>query len=104
VLPAALKPPAVVSLLVSAFVAAILWALHRLWHAEGTTAEQSAIGLAAKVGNGLVLSVLGLLVLGWRNAPVADLVVFSTLMVAVYSAAVFVLVSRPHEVIIGYKG
>lgn len=100
----ALRPPVAVALLLEVYVGGVLWALYRVWKGEGRTAEQSAIGLAAKTGNGLVITVLGLLVLGWRNAPAADLLVLTLLLLSVYSAAFLFLVSRPHEVIIGYRG
>lgn len=100
----ALHPPLAVGLLLQLFPLGVLWALHRLWASEGLAAEQSAIGLAAKTGNGLIISVLGLLLLGWRGAPVADLVVLTSLVLAVYGIAFYVLVTRPQEVVIGYRG
>jgi 4-hydroxybenzoate polyprenyltransferase len=100
----ALNPPLPIALLLEAFIAGILWTLYRLWKAEGKAAEQSAIGLAAKTGNGLLIAVLGLLALGWRDAPAADQLAFTCLVLAVHSAAFYAIVSRPHDVIIGYRG
>ena len=64
----ALDPPLLVALALEAPVVGIAVFLHRLRTAEDARAEQIAIGLGARLGNGLLLGVLAWLVLGGEGA------------------------------------
>ena len=83
--------------LVQVFVFAIGWMLWRLWRADDAFAEQVAIGTGARVGNGLLLSMLAWLVTGGDIAATA-------LVAAAFLASFAPLAARPGEVVVGYKG
>jgi 4-hydroxybenzoate polyprenyltransferase len=99
-----LRPPLVFALLLEAFVAAIASRLWRVWRAGDEKAEQVAIGLGARMGNGLLLSVLAWLVLAAEGASVAEREAFALALAALFAGGFYVLVSRPEEAVIGYKG
>jgi 4-hydroxybenzoate polyprenyltransferase len=101
---AALRPGLVLSLVVGVFVAAIAWMLYELWRAEEGRAEQVAIGLGARMGNGLLICVLGWLVLVDAGAPAEQRSLFALAVAAVFTAGFLSLASRPADVVIGYKG
>jgi len=83
--------------LVQVFVLAIGWMLWRLWRADDAVAEQVAIGTGARVGNGLLLSMLAWLVTGGDVAATA-------LVATVVLVSFAPLAARPGDVVIGYKG
>ena len=62
------RQPGVVAI-VSLFAAAILWMLWRLWRTSDPRDEQIAIGLGAKMGNGLLACTLASLSFGPRELP-----------------------------------
>lgn len=101
---AALRPVPLVGLLVELFAGAIAWQLRALWQAQGTRAEQVAIGIGARVGNGLLISVLGLLVLRSQGATPADQAAFALAMTALFGIGLWALAAHPEEILIGYKG
>ena len=93
-----------VAALLQPFVAGIAWLLQRLWRAGEARDEQIAIGIGARLGNGLLLSLLGFLVLQGGNAPPAHELVFLGALGAVFLAGSAALIVRPREALIGYKG
>ena len=54
------------------FVAAIVWMLWRLRCAAGPRGEQVAIGIGARMGNGLLLTILSYLVVRHSGGSPAD--------------------------------
>lgn len=100
----ALRPVPVVALLLQVFVGAVGWQLRALWSAAGARPEQVAIGIGARVGNGLLIAVLGTLILRHQGATTADQTVFAAALTALFGAGFWTLASRPDEVLIGYKG
>jgi 4-hydroxybenzoate polyprenyltransferase len=100
----ALRPPAAVILIVQGFVIAVALMLRRLVRSTEGHSEQVAIGIGARMGNGLLLTVLGWVLLVGANAPSQDRVVLTLVIATVFSLQLFVLSSRPNEVLIGYKG
>jgi 4-hydroxybenzoate polyprenyltransferase len=101
---AALRPPLPLAVLLELFVLGIgtmLWALAR---APDARAEQVAIGIGAKTGNGLLLTVLAWLILTGQGAPAAHGVALAVALTAVFAASFLVLVRRPEQAAIGYKG
>jgi len=102
VLGLALDPRLVV--FVQLFIVAIASMLWSLWRAHDPHAEQVAIGLGARMGNGLLLCVLAWFVLRGAGASIPE----SSALIAVQSALFFVsfatLAGRPREAVIGYKG
>jgi 4-hydroxybenzoate polyprenyltransferase len=99
-----LRPPLVVALVLQAFVAAITSRLLALWRADDPRAEQLAIGLGARMGNGLLLSVLAWLVLPAHGATAAEASTFSVALAAVFWLGYVAVVARPAEAVIAYKG
>jgi 4-hydroxybenzoate polyprenyltransferase len=91
-------------LLVQPFVAAVLWMLRSLWLAEDRRDEQVAIGLGARMGNGLLLCVLAWSVLRGSGASVGEASGLTGVVGAAFFLSFAALVARPHEVVIGYKG
>jgi 4-hydroxybenzoate polyprenyltransferase len=98
----ALEPALV--LLVQPFFLAIAWMLRVLWRAEGRHAEQIAIGIGARMGNGLLLGVLSWLVVAGGGASPADASLLAGAVSALFFLGFAGLVARPHEAVIGYKG
>ena len=102
-LSAAVRAPAVV-VLAQLFVAAIGWMLWKLWRADGLHAEQVAIGVGARMGNGLLLCVLASFVLEAHGAGPEQQVLFLAVLAAVFAAGYAALAARPEQAVIGYKG
>jgi hypothetical protein len=102
VLVAALEP--LLWAFVQGFVIAIAAMLWTLWRADGQIAEQVAIGIGARMGNGLLLCVLGWLLLQGSGAPVAQAALFTAFLSAPFFLSFVSLATRPGEAVIGYKG
>ena len=97
--PALLVAAALLSLLGGAAVL-----LRRLYSADDGRAQQVAIGLGARLGNGALLVVLAWLALGGEGASDAVRTAFAWLLAGLVGASVIALAARPDQVVIGYKG
>jgi 4-hydroxybenzoate polyprenyltransferase len=95
--------PGVVAV-VSLFAAAILWMLWGLWRTSDPRGEQLAIGLGAKMGNGLLACTLAWLVLRAAGAPESMRVLVLALLALVYGWVLLTLTGRPDDIEIAYKG
>ena len=95
--------PALV-LVVQPLVLAIAWMLRALRNAGDARAEQVAIGIGARTGNGLLLCVLAWLVVRANGSSVAEAVMLTAAIAGVFCLSFVSLASRPNEVSIGYKG
>ena len=102
-LPAALDAPVLLPY-VAVFAAAIAWMLHRLLLAPAGREEQVAIGLGARMGNGLLVGTLLWLVLDGEGAPLEHRVLALVAVGGAFAAAFVTLARRPQEVVLGYKG
>ncbi|TMK69838.1 MAG: hypothetical protein E6G50_10985 [Actinobacteria bacterium] len=91
-------------LLVQPFVAAIAWMLRRLWVAGEGRSEQVAIGLGARLGNGLLLCVLAWSILAGSGASPGEALALGSALAAAFLVSVAALAAEPQQVIIGYKG
>lgn len=102
----ALRPALVVAAVLQLYLVAVYAMLVRLRRAAGHDAEQRAIGTLAKVGNGLLVTVLGLLVMQSHGdgAPTGDQLLFAASTAALYALSFAVLVSNPDRAVIGYRG
>ena len=98
----ALEPA--LALLVQPLVVAIAWMLRRLSRESDSHAEQVAIGLGARLGNGLLLSILAWTVLRESGASTAATSSFTVLLAAAFLLGFVSLAFRADEVVIGYKG
>ena len=95
--------PGVVAI-VSLFGAVILSRLWRLWRTSDPRDEQIAIGLGAKMGNGLLACTLASLILRAQEAPERMRVLTMAFLALVYGTLFLVLNDRPDEIEIAYKG
>jgi len=93
-----------VAILAQPFVLAIASMLWTLWQSADARAEQIAIGIGAKMGNGLLLCVLTWLVLEGRGASIAETSLLTGALVALFSLGFAALAADPQEAVIGYKG
>jgi 4-hydroxybenzoate polyprenyltransferase len=91
---------AIVSLL-AALILSMLW---RLWRASDPRDEQIAIGIGAKLGNGLLACTLAWLVLQAAGAPEGMRVLATAFLALVYAWAFLTLTGRPDDIEIAYKG
>lgn len=99
---AALQPFWFVALSMQCFVAAIGYMLLMLWRADDGRNEQIAIGTGARMGNGLLILVLGLLVLESRGASLQEEILFALSLTLLFALGFLALTSRPDQVVIGY--
>jgi 4-hydroxybenzoate polyprenyltransferase len=99
-----LRPPLVLGLVLQTFVAAIGSRLLALWRASDPRAEQLAIGLGARMGNGLLLAVLAWLVLSAHGATRAEATTFLVALATVFWLGYAAVVARPADAVIAYKG
>lgn len=95
--------PGVVAI-VAVLGAGVLWTLRMLRGASDPRSEQVAIGLGAKLGNGLLACTLTWLVLAAEGAPEHVRVVVLAGLALVYVAVVARLAVDPDDVRIAYKG
>jgi 4-hydroxybenzoate polyprenyltransferase len=102
VLALALEPPLV--LILQPLVLAIAWMLHTLRNADDSHAEQVAIGLGARMGNGLLLCALAWLVVRGAGAAQAEASLLAGGLAAIFCLGFLTLAARPDAVTIGYKG
>jgi hypothetical protein len=89
---------------VSVLAVGTLWMLRRLWRASDPRAEQLAIGLGAKIGNGLLACTLAWLVLATHGAPDGMRVLVMGFIAVVYGSVLISLAARPDDIEIVYKG
>ncbi len=101
---AAIRPSPAVGVLLELFVAAVGWMLLVLWRSELPRAEQVAIGIGARMGNGLLIVVLAWLVLSGAGATEPEAFGLSAALAVVFGLGFAALVRRPGEAVIGYKG
>lgn len=98
-----LRPPLLVTVLLAGFVVAIASRLYALRRADNTRAEQLAIGIGARAGNGLLTTALAVLVLVDIGAPASDTFLIVAVITAAFGLDFAVLVRRPDLARIGYK-
>lgn len=92
-----------VSILLGIFGSAAAAMLWRLKQAEPGRPEQNAIGVGAKMGNGGLLTVLGLLILHSQAASIEMLWVLTLFFAVLYLSNMIMFLRHPHEVVIAYK-
>jgi 4-hydroxybenzoate polyprenyltransferase len=90
--------------IVSFFGPVILSMLWRLWRTSDPRDEQIAIGLGAKMGNGLLACTLASLVLQAQGAPEGMQVLAMAFLAIVYGSVLITLAGRPDDIEIAYKG
>ena len=86
------------------YVAGVALMLFRLSRAEGRKEEQVSIGVGARMGNGLLTTVLGALVLANVGADTGVQITFAMALAAVYGMLFISFLRHPDAAAIGYKG
>jgi 4-hydroxybenzoate polyprenyltransferase len=92
------------AVLLQPFFAAIAWMLWRVWRAVDERAEQVAIGIGARMGNGLLLTILAWVVVREGGGSAGDASAAAAAVAAAFFFSFASLATRPHEAVIGYKG
>jgi 4-hydroxybenzoate polyprenyltransferase len=95
--------PGVVAVLAGLTVG-VLSMLRALWNTSDPRGEQLAIGLGAKLGNGLLACALAALILHADAAPDGIVAAVLAFVALLYGAIVATLRARPDEIEIAYKG
>ena len=101
---AAVQPPLALAVPLEALLVGIAVLLLRLHRAHEAREEQIAIGLGARLGNGVLVCLLAWLVLGGEDASDAARTAFTCALAALFLASTAALAARPERVVIGYKG
>lgn len=99
-LPASLLLVAVIQ----SYFAAILLQLYRLWLAGDLDDERVAIALGARMGNAVVLTLLGFVVLRSAGASVAEQNVLVTALSLMFWFVFLYVASRPIDAVAAYRG
>lgn len=100
----AVRPAPLLAVVMCGFLAAVASQLHALWRADDRRDEQVAIGIGAKMGNGLLVTVLGVLILRTQGATAVEEALLAVTVAAVYGISFRMLVAHPQRALIAYKG
>ena len=90
--------------LLQAYVVGVIIMLLRLYRSKGRNDEQISIGVGARMGNGLLTTLLGCLILANQQAPPTTQMVFGHALTALYLLNFLRFLQRPEQANIGYKG
>ena len=85
-------------------MAAGLYALLMLWQVNGEVEELFAIGLAARMANGVLLSVLALLTMNALHASATDTSVLLAMIAGISCSSFLSLAKNREEIIRAYRG
>lgn len=91
-------------LAVESYFLGIGFQLYRLRIADDPVAERIAIALGARMGNAVVLTLLGFVLLNASGAPEAERVVFVLVVAGMFWFAFAYLTLRPQEALAAYRG
>jgi 4-hydroxybenzoate polyprenyltransferase len=96
------------ALIIQLYVLGIAAMLLRLYAADDRRGEQVSIGVGARVGNGLLLLLLGASLLARQEgvgvSPEVAMPAFALAISAFYAADLFLFLRYPERAVIGYKG
>jgi hypothetical protein len=82
----------------------VAWQLQVLRTTSDPRREQVAIGIGARMGNGLLICLLAWLLLRGQGAGGAATLGLVALITTLYAVTFVTLTRRPDDVLIGYKG
>jgi hypothetical protein len=86
------------------YIVSIAIMLYRLYRVSSRKDEQLSIGVGAKMGNGLLVTLLGALILSNQGADWITQSVFGLARTAIYMLNFIDFLRRPGQAVIGYKG
>ena len=90
--------------LLQPYVVSIVFMLLRLHRRSSRTDEQLSIGVGARMGNGLLATLLGTLILANQGADWVVQVTFGLALIAFYMLNLIDFLRHPDQALIGYKG
>lgn len=90
--------------LATVYLVAITTALYLLYKTADKTQEQIHIGIGAKMGNGLLLTLLGVFVLSQSRAVESIQLVYALTITIVLIANFASYLREPEKIVLGYKG
>jgi len=85
------------------YIISIIFMLYKLYKVTDHESEQIAIGIGAKMGNGFLLTIFGLLILVEYGAPLETQILFVGLITGIFLLNFIMLVGKPEYVVIGYR-
>jgi 4-hydroxybenzoate polyprenyltransferase len=92
------------AVLLQPYIASIVIMLYRLYRMNSRKDEQLSIGVGAKMGNGLLLTLLGALILANQGADWATQLIFALALTGLYMLNFIDFLRHPDRAVIGYKG
>lgn len=100
----AVRPPAPVAAVLELFFCAVAWMLLMLHRAADRRDEQVAIGIGARMANGVLITTLATLLLDARGAAAEEQLGLVVLLAVVFGVSFVTLIARPQDALLGYKG
>jgi len=94
----------VLSLIIVLFLISIIQMINRLQRADIGVNEQIAIGVGAKMGNGLLITILCVLILQRSNTTLAIQSAGGVLIAGIFFINYYKFIKDPASAVIGYKG
>src|SRR5215210_1066183 len=92
------------AVLLQLYIVSIVIMLYRLYRVSSRKDEQLSIGVGAKMGNGLLVTLLGALILSNQGADWITQSVFGLALTALYMLNFMDVLRHPERAVIGYKG
>ena len=92
------------AVLLQLYVASIVFMFIRLYRMSDRKDEQLSIGVGAKMGNGLLVTLLGALILSNQGADWSVQLIFALALTALYALNFIDFLHHPERAAIGYKG
>jgi 4-hydroxybenzoate polyprenyltransferase len=90
--------------LVQLYIVSIAIMLFRLYRVSNRKDEQLSIGVGGRMGNGLLVTLLGTLILSNQGADWTTQFIFGLALTALYTLNFIDFLRHPERAIIGYKG
>jgi 4-hydroxybenzoate polyprenyltransferase len=90
--------------LLQPYIMSIAIMLYRLYRTNSRNDEQLSIGVGAKMGNGLLVTLLGALILSNQGADWITQFIFGLALTAIYMLNFIDFLRHPESAVIGYKG
>jgi len=90
--------------LLQPYIASIAIMLYRLYLVDSRKDEQLSIGVGARMGNGLLATLLGVLILSNQDAGWTTQVIFCLALTTLYMLNFIDYLRHPQQADIGYKG
>jgi 4-hydroxybenzoate polyprenyltransferase len=104
ILVAALADSRWLAALLQLYIATIVTMLYWLYRASSRKDEQLSIGVGAKMGNGLLITLLGTLILSNQGADWITQFIFGLALTALYTLNFIDFLRHPEHATIGHKG